>query len=868
MIIMLTLTLWMPGAARQAEAASGLSDPDTFIKGVDISTLQAIEAKGMHYYEDGQEKDLLAILKDHGVNYVRLRVWNQPTESGGFNDAAKLLEIAPRVKAAGMKLLVDFHYSDFWADPGKQEKPAAWKDLGFNELKQAVYEYTAEVLTDLKDAGAYPDMVQVGNEINSGMLLPDGAVSSFDNLAALLSEGIRAVRDTTPSGGSVKIMLHLAEGGNNAKFRSFFDQAKSRNLDYDVIGMSYYPYWHGTFQELKTNMNDMVARYGKEIVVAETAYPFTLEDADPVEGGNIAKLADTEKAGFPASPANQKLVTETVLNTVAHVDEGKGLGVFYWEPAWLSGVGWKEGDVNGWENQAMFDFDGNALSSLDAFKYEPGSLAKAPIKVYASEGVTTVKGQEPDLPATASVLYNDGSITPAPVVWDAVPSGKLDAAGEFTLEGSVEGLAEKASVTVKVLANANMVRNPGFESWMDNWTLTGDQAGSVKNDTANVHAGANGFNYWYGSDYAYKLSQTVTGLENGIYTLKAWISGGGGETKLRLFADGYGGDPLYTDAVNTGWNVWKPYTVGNIAVTNGQATIGIDMAGPGGTWGWIDDFELVRMSQPAGTLTGGGMTVSPGSSFDLTFGIGGLENPFRTEEMTLRYDPQKLEFVDAASLAEGLKVVRQTVSDEGNAAYLVLAAEGGTVSNEASLLKLTFKAKAGAASGSAVVEAANIAVSDGGPLISVTGSSASVTISAAADMTALDAAIADAEAKYAATSAGAYLGGYATESRNALKDAIAAAKAVRADVTAGQAKADAAQAKLNHAVETYLSSAYTLETLGAAVTIRDLANVSAAYGKTESGADWYRFKPYDADKNGKIDIMDLAATARKIPGKF
>lgn len=867
MAFLLTLSLWAPGTARQANAAAVLSDPNTFIKGVDISTLQAIEAKGLKYYENGQEKDLLTILKEHGVNYVRLRVWNNPTESGGFNDKAKLLELAPRIKAAGMKLLVDFHYSDFWADPGKQVKPAAWESLGFNDLKQAVYDYTADVLNALKDKGAYPDMVQVGNEINSGILLPDGAVSNFSNLAALLSEGIQAVRDTTPQGQTTKIMLHLAEGGNNAKFRSFFDQAKDKGLDYDVIGLSYYPYWHGTFQQLKTNMNDMVSRYGKEVVVAETAYPFTLDDADNA-GGNIAGANETQIAGFAASVDNQKLVTETVLNTVAHVDGGKGLGAFYWEPAWLSGVGWKSGDVNGWENQAMFDFDGNALSSLEAFEYEPGDITTAPIKVYASEGVTTVKGDAPTLPATASVLYNDGSIQQAPVTWDAITPEQLSSAGQFTLQGKVDGLDEKASITVKVLASQNVVLNPGFESGMTNWTVTGTAAGKIDTAGTNSHTGTNAFNYWYASAYAFKVSQTVTGLENGVYTLKAWASGDSAVSKLTLYAQSPDNDALSTNAVNTGWNDWHQYTVDNIVVTGGQVTIGFDVAGPGGSWGYFDDFELIRASQPASILNGGGSTVNPGSSFDLTLGLGSLEKPFRTAELSLRYDPAKLEFVEAESQVNGLEVVQQTVNTDKSAAYVVLAATGGTVSNEPALLKLTFKAKANAASGAASVEAANVSVSDGDSVTSAAGATATVTIAAQADKTALAAAIAAAEAKVVATKEGAFLGGYSTETRKALSDAINAAKATNADSTAGQAAVDGAVTKLNAAVQTYLASAYTLDTLGVAVTIKDLANVSKAYGQTDSSADWYLYKPFDADHNGKIDIMDLAATAKKIPGKF
>ncbi|WP_051251125.1 glycosyl hydrolase 53 family protein [Paenibacillus harenae] len=597
--ILLTLTTLVVSEPREQAYAAAPSDPDTFIKGVDISTLQAIEAKGIKYYDlvngQRQEKELLAILKEHGVNYVRLRVWNNPMHSDGFNDADHLITMAQRVKAADMKLLVDFHYSDFWADPGQQAKPEAWKNLTFPELKQAVYDYTAEVMNGLKAVNAYPDMVQIGNEINNGMMLPDGSTSQFAKLAELLKEGVSAVRETTPDGQTTKIMIHLAEGGDNHKFRNFFDQVEVHEVDYDVIGMSYYPYWHGTFQQLKTNMDDMAARYGKQVVVAETAYPHTLEDVDGP--GNIAGADQVRIAGFEATPENQQLVTELVMNTVAHVQDNKGLGIFYWEPAWLAGVGWKTGEGNGWENQAMFDFDGNALSSLNAFKFTPDSnAAKLPVMVYASPAITIAKGAMPSLPATAGVLYNEGSISNTAVTWDAIAEGKLNKPGKFTLEGTVTGLNQKASIEITVLANPNLVQNEGFESGnLTHWSLTGtENSGKIAENAGNAHSGTYAFNYWNGSNYTYQLTQTVTGLENGTYTLKAWSSGGGGETKLKLFGGTAGGTTLSTDVVNTGYNVWKQYTVPNIVVTNGQAKIGFDVEAPAGTWGYFDDIELVK----------------------------------------------------------------------------------------------------------------------------------------------------------------------------------------------------------------------------------------------------------------------------------
>ncbi|MEK4195698.1 glycosyl hydrolase 53 family protein [Paenibacillus sp. FSL L8-0323] len=344
-----------------------------FIKGADISTLEAIEDAGGKYYDNGVEKDLLDILKSRGVNYIRLRLWNDPQEAGGYNDREHVVEMAQRVKAKGFKLLLDFHYSDFWADPGKQNKPGAWADYSYDELKQAVYDYTKDVMDELKEKGASPDMVQIGNEINGGLLWPDGKSydqeNAFEKVVPLLESGVKGVRDSQSADQDIKIMIHLAEGGKNDMFRWFFDELTKRNLDYDVIGASFYPYWSGTMDSLQFNLDDISKRYGKEVIVTETAYPYTLQDGDNFEN-NIARQDQLDGSGFPATVAGQMAEVKTVMNVLSKVPDGKGTGLFYWEPAWIpvQGVGWKVGDGNAWENQAMFDFAGNALSSLNVFK--------------------------------------------------------------------------------------------------------------------------------------------------------------------------------------------------------------------------------------------------------------------------------------------------------------------------------------------------------------------------------------------------------------------------------------------------------------------------------------------------------------------
>ena len=335
------------------------------IFGADVSSLRKSEDMGGVYkYADGTQADALQILKDKGLNYARLRVWVDPAD--GYHDKAKILEMAKRLKNLEIKLLVDFHYSDNWADPGKQIKPAAWKDYDFEQLKKALYEHTFDVCNSLVSQGTTPDMVQVGNEINAGMLWPDGDYQHMDNLAALLKEGYRAVKDCS---SSTLVMLHIAEGGDNDLARWWFDNMTRRDVPFDVIGISYYPFWHGSLPQLQYNLNDISARYEKDVIVVETAYAFTDQENDFLE--NIARL-DMATPGYPFTPEGQRLMLRDIMAVVRAVPNGRGLGVFYWDATWtaVTGNGWDSTDPqsgNAWENQALFDFEGRVLPALDEF---------------------------------------------------------------------------------------------------------------------------------------------------------------------------------------------------------------------------------------------------------------------------------------------------------------------------------------------------------------------------------------------------------------------------------------------------------------------------------------------------------------------
>ncbi|MDQ6844666.1 MAG: glycosyl hydrolase 53 family protein, partial [Bacteroidota bacterium] len=246
--------------------------PTGKILGADISFLPELEAKGIKFSDKGKQEDVIQILKDHGFNYIRLRLFVNPANDSGYSpgkgfcDLPHTLEMAKRIKKAGLKFLLDFHYSDTWADPGKQYIPAAWEGLSFPQLTDKVYDYTKQVLAALKAQGTLPDMVQTGNEINHGMIWPAGNIQHPDSLAALLNAGIAAVKDVDPK---IITMIHIALGGQNNESQFFLDNMINRGVTFDVIGESYYPKWHGTLQNLQSNLTALKKKYNKPVIVAE-----------------------------------------------------------------------------------------------------------------------------------------------------------------------------------------------------------------------------------------------------------------------------------------------------------------------------------------------------------------------------------------------------------------------------------------------------------------------------------------------------------------------------------------------------------------------------------------------------------------------
>jgi arabinogalactan endo-1,4-beta-galactosidase len=312
-----------------------IPEAGAFAKGADISWITEQEAQNVKFYNSaGLQKDIYDILKEQGINTIRLRVWANPPD--GWCSKADLLVKAKRAKAAGMRILVDFHYSDSWADPAKQTKPVAWASHDINALKTDVYNHTADVLNTLKDNGITPEWVQVGNETNDGMLWPEGKASTnMANFAALVQSGYNAVKSVSTD---IKVIVHISNGYDNSLFRWMFDGLKANNVNYDVIGMSLYPTasnWQTLSSQCLTNMNDMVARYNKEIMIVEVGMEAT-------------------------APTATKDFISGLINNVKTVNSGKGIGVMYWEPQ----------AYNKWKGYALgaFDATGKPTVAMDAFK--------------------------------------------------------------------------------------------------------------------------------------------------------------------------------------------------------------------------------------------------------------------------------------------------------------------------------------------------------------------------------------------------------------------------------------------------------------------------------------------------------------------
>ena len=612
------------------EPVDGISDD--FYRGMDASAVLALENSGVKYYNfDGEKQDVFMTLAQAGVNYIRLRVWNDPYDEngngygGGNNDVATAIALGQRATKYGMKVCIDFHYSDFWADPKKQFVPKAWEGMDIEEKSDALYNFTLESLTQLLDAGVDVAMVQIGNEINNGM----SGETDVANVRKLLTAGSKAVREAAVnSGKEILVAVHYTNIDDMKKLDTLLTGLQVKEIDYDIVGLSFYPYWHGTMDDLKNAITHIRNTYGKKVYVAENAYCYTAEDGDG--SANSVEGTDDLAEGYSASVQGQ---ANEVRDVCAAASEAGAEGVFYWEGTWIPvgpadadnsdlwekyGSGWASSYASGydpkdagqyyggcsWDNQAMFDFTGHPLASLNVFKYLKYG-ATAPLAVDSIPEVTVACniGTDPELPDTVSVIYNDRSEAQVPVIWNTDDVAAIDTknGGNFTVSGTLDdGTEVTAAVTVDRI---NYVQNPSFEDsdtsmWTINYSGETDPT-DYQVKAADAHSGEVAFHFWSGSaDMDFSIEQSFTDLEPGTYELSAFSQGGdlSDDASMELYAM-VDGKELTAPFKLTTYADWQNPTVSEIKVTDGSLTIGVRYKCNVNSWGTLDDVTLYKIAE-------------------------------------------------------------------------------------------------------------------------------------------------------------------------------------------------------------------------------------------------------------------------------
>jgi len=591
--------------------------PAGFINGVDVSSVLSLEESGVEFRDaDGQVADLFGVLADAGITDVRVRVWNDPFDAaghgygGGNVDVERAVEIGRRATEAGLRVLVDFHYSDFWADPAKQQAPKAWADLDVAAKAAAVGEFTRDALEQFVAAGVDVRMVQVGNETNNGV----AGVTGWANMAQLFSAGAAAVRATLPE---ALVAVHFTNPETTNRYAGYAAQLDDYDVDYDVFASSYYPYWHGSPANLTAVLSHVAETYDKQVMVAETSWAWTLEEGDG--HGNTIDLA-SEATQYPISVQGQATSVRNVIQAVA--DAG-GIGVYYWEPAWLpvgppaeldankvlwerDGSGWATSYAaeydpedagqwyggSSWENQALFGYDGVPLESLNVFAYaRTGAVAPRAVEEVEQPVLSFVEGEPVVLPETVDVHYNDGTTEPEAVTWSEA-AGWIEGAGSYRVSGTTaSGHPTVATITVHAV---NLLANPGFEDPDTSMWQASGPALTVR-ATDDPRTGTRSAHFYSASAFSFTLSQQVSSVPAGRYTATAALQGDGEDaaSSVRLTLSSGSGQSQSAGFALNGWRNWSTPTTGAVEVADGDTvTVTVAASLPAGAWGTLDDFAL------------------------------------------------------------------------------------------------------------------------------------------------------------------------------------------------------------------------------------------------------------------------------------
>ena len=616
------------GSTVFVEKVEGLEED--FILGMDASCVPALEASGVKYYNfDGREQDVFRTLAENGINYIRVRVWNDPFDSsgrgygGGNCTIDTALEIGKRATAYGMKLLVNFHYSDFWADPGKQMAPKAWKGMEIEEKAQALYAYTRDSLKKLKQAGVAVGMVQIGNETNGHFC----GEKTWFNMQQLFSAGSRAVREVFPD---ALVAVHFANPEKAGSYDTYAAKLDYYKVDYDVFASSYYPFWHGSLENLSQVLTGIHNTYGKKVMVMETSYAYTPEDTD--FNGNTISDGSAVTKDYPYTVQGQTRSVQNVIKTVASIPGG--IGVVYWEGTWITvgqnswednhekweqfGSGWASSYAAGYDpedagkyyggsavdNQALFGPDGKPLESLRVFHLVRYGN-KVPLKADALEDTVLEFdiGDPVVLPDTVNAVMSDGSSSPVAVKWD-VTAAQLESMaagpGKHTVTGTADGMKATAYISI---VEFNYLKNAGFEDGTpEPWVITdlggADQLYPEEKQTDSL-SGAWHMHFWSAKtdSVEFILEQTPEKLAAGKYKFTVSIMGGdGGRTEIYAFVKRNGEIVQTAPLAITSYGNWDTATVRGIEYDGqGTLTVGIYVKCQGsgnGAWGKIDDAAL------------------------------------------------------------------------------------------------------------------------------------------------------------------------------------------------------------------------------------------------------------------------------------
>lgn len=636
LLLALTLLATLPMTAMAEESSLYVKKvenlPEDFIFGMDASCVPALEASGVKYYNfDGQETDVYQVLAENGVNYIRVRIWNDPFNSdgkgygGGNCDINNAIAIGQRATKANMKLLVNFHYSDFWADPAKQMVPKAWKGMDIEQKTEAVYQYTLDCLTQLKDAGVDVGMVQVGNETNNYMC----GEKTWFNIQYLMQAGAKATREVYPE---AMVALHFANPEKAGSYATYAKKMDYYQVDYDVFASSYYPYWHGSLENLSAVLTDIANTYGKKVMVMETSYAYTEEDTD--FNGNTIGGGGTIIKDYPFTVQGQANSLRAITDTIVNGTGGAGIGVVYWEGTWISvgGESWEENHElwekhgSGWassyaaaydaadagryyggcavDNQALFDQHGKPLESLKVFKLMREGNEITPV-ADALEDVTIICDLNAPLtlPETVNAVMTDDSKQAIPVVWDFTEEmdAQMHSSGvaQYTITGQAGGMEAKCYVS---MVEYNYLQDYSFEESSDVWQITDLKKADelyIEDKKTDSLTGTKHMHFWSAAkdSVEFTLEQQAQNLPVGKYKFTVSIMGGdAGKTDIYAYAKVNGQIVATAPMGITGYGNWDTAVTPDFTCTaEDDVVVGVYVKCQGagnGAWGKIDDALL------------------------------------------------------------------------------------------------------------------------------------------------------------------------------------------------------------------------------------------------------------------------------------